>query len=63
MAAPTPAAACSALAALAGVGGQWVVELERGKSRAPIDLLIKTAAAVGYALHVCDDMPRGDRIG
>jgi y4mF family transcriptional regulator len=43
------------LAALAGVGRQWLVEVERGKREAPIGLVIKTLGALGYALDVSDD--------
>jgi transcriptional regulator with XRE-family HTH domain len=45
------------LAKTAGVGRQWVLELERGKSGAPLDLLIKLLAVLGFALDVFDDAP------
>ncbi|MEH2483476.1 y4mF family transcriptional regulator [Nitrobacteraceae bacterium AZCC 2146] len=45
------------LATRAGVGRQWVVELERGKSSAPMDLVMKTLDAIGYVLDVFDDTP------
>jgi hypothetical protein len=34
-----------------------VVKLEQGKSGAPLDLVIKTLAALGYALDAFDDTP------
>ncbi|MBR1003574.1 MULTISPECIES: DUF3320 domain-containing protein [Bradyrhizobium] len=51
------------LAALAGVGRPWLVELEQGKSGAPMDLVIRALTALGYALHLCNETPIGVRIG
>jgi transcriptional regulator with XRE-family HTH domain len=45
------------LATRAGVGRHWLVELERGKSSAPMDLVMKTLDAIGYVLDVFDDTP------
>src|ERR1700737_2780333 len=47
------------LAALAQVGRQWLVELEQGKSGAPMDLVIRALAALGYALHLSNETPVG----
>jgi transcriptional regulator with XRE-family HTH domain len=45
------------LAQQAGVGRQWLVEVEGGKSGAPMDLVIKTLDALGYFLNISDDAP------
>jgi transcriptional regulator with XRE-family HTH domain len=47
------------LAKAARVGRQWVLELEKGKKGAPLDLVINLLDALGYALHVS---PAGVRI-
>ena len=51
------------LAALAGVGRQWVVEFEKGKSGAPMDMVIKVAAVLGYSLNLSSEVSAGVRIG
>jgi transcriptional regulator with XRE-family HTH domain len=51
------------LAGLAQVGRQWLVEFEQGKSGAPIDLVIRALAALGYALHLSNETPVGIGIG
>jgi HTH-type transcriptional regulator / antitoxin HipB len=38
------------LAAKAGVSRQWIVEVEKGKPRAEIGLLLRTLSALGIAL-------------
>jgi transcriptional regulator with XRE-family HTH domain len=45
------------LATQAGVGRQWLIELEGGKSSAPLDLVIETLNALTYGLHISDDAP------
>jgi len=42
----------SQLAEQAGVGRQWLVAVERGKSRAEIGLVLQTLYALGLALSV-----------
>ncbi|MGA7999975.1 MAG: hypothetical protein WCA28_34380 [Bradyrhizobium sp.] len=39
------------------------MELEQGKSGAPIDLVIRPLAALGYALHLSNETPAGVGIG
>jgi transcriptional regulator with XRE-family HTH domain len=43
------------LARQVGVGRQWLIELEGGKSSAPLDLVIRTLDTLTYGLHVSDD--------
>jgi HTH-type transcriptional regulator/antitoxin HipB len=46
------------LASLIGVNRRWVMEVERGKPRAEIDLVLKALAALGLSLSVHrDDTP------
>lgn len=45
------------LATQVGVGRQWLLELEGGKSSAPLDLVIRTLDALTYGLHIYDDTP------
>jgi HTH-type transcriptional regulator / antitoxin HipB len=40
------------LAKKAGVGRQWLVEVEHGKARAEIGLVLRTLAALGLTLSV-----------
>ena len=40
------------LAGRAKVGRQWLVELEKGKARAPFDLVLRTLAAPDLSLAV-----------
>jgi transcriptional regulator with XRE-family HTH domain len=43
------------LALRAGVGRQWVVDLEKGKAAAPLHLLIPTLRVLGLVLRIFDD--------
>jgi HTH-type transcriptional regulator/antitoxin HipB len=43
------------LANQAGVSRQWIVEIEKGKPRAPLELLLRTLRVLGLALLVEDD--------
>jgi y4mF family transcriptional regulator len=45
------------LASRAGVGRQWLTELELGKKGAPLHLVMQTLEALGLALGVSDDAP------
>jgi len=45
------------LAAKVGVSRQWIVEVEKGKSRAEIGLLLRTLGALGIALDAEKDEP------
>lgn len=45
------------LATLAGVSRQWLVELEKGKARAPFNLVMQILAQLGYELRICDVSP------
>ena len=47
------------LAAAAGVGRQWIIELEKGKKGPPLDLVIQVLDALGYALNVDSDVAAG----
>lgn len=38
------------LAETVGVSRQWIVEIEKGKSRAPLGLVLRTLAALGIVL-------------
>jgi len=40
----------AALARRVGVGRQWIVELEKGKPRAPLALVLRTLNALGVVL-------------
>lgn len=48
------------LAQRAGVSRQWIVEVEKGKPRAEIGLLLRTIAALGIALTE-EDQTSGKR--
>lgn len=41
----------ASLARKVGVGRQWIVELERGKSGAPLALVLRTLDALGIVLQ------------
>lgn len=45
------------LALRAGVGRQWVVDLEKGKAAAALQLLIPTLRELGLVLRIFDDTP------
>jgi y4mF family transcriptional regulator len=51
------------LAKAAGVGRQWVLELEKGKKGAPLDLVINVLGALGYTLDVSNDVAAGAPTG
>src|SRR3546814_6128788 len=42
------------LASKIGVGRQWVVEIETGKARAEIGLVLRALGALGIALSIVD---------
>lgn len=48
------------LAAKVGVSRQWIVEVEQGKPRAEIGLLLRTISALGIALDA-EDGPQEDK--
>ena len=53
-----------ALAERIGVSRQWIVEIEQGKPRAEIGLLLKTMAALDLRLEIpADGAPRQPSIG
>jgi HTH-type transcriptional regulator/antitoxin HipB len=43
------------LAQRAGTGRKWIVEIEKGKPRAAIGLVLRTLQALGVSLDVSDD--------
>ena len=43
------------LARKAGVGRQWIVAIEHGKSRAELGLVLRTLAALGLPLTIAPD--------
>ena len=47
------------LATAAGVGRQWVLELEKGKKGPPLDLVIRVLDALGCTLDVSSDVAAG----
>jgi len=49
------------LARKVGVGRQWVVELEKGKPRAPLALVLRTLNALGVALRTDDGAGKAKR--
>jgi transcriptional regulator with XRE-family HTH domain len=51
------------LAKAAGVGRQWVLELEKGKKGAPLHLVINVLDALGYVLDVSNDLAAGAPTG
>ncbi len=51
-----------ALARRVGVGREWIVEVEKGKPRAGIELVLRTLTALGLALAVSEKTaPRAQR--
>ncbi len=46
------------LASKVGVSRQWIVEVEKGKPRAEIGLLLRTLGALGIALEAGKEEPR-----
>ena len=51
------------LATAAGVGRQWVLELEKGKKGPPLDLVIHVLDTLGYTLDVGSDVAAGAPVG
>jgi y4mF family transcriptional regulator len=47
------------LATAAGVGRQWLLELEKGKKGPPLDLVIRVLDALGCSLDVSNDLAAG----
>lgn len=47
------------LASIIGVNRRWVMEVERGKPRAEIDLVLKALAALGLTLSIHRDDTSG----
>jgi HTH-type transcriptional regulator/antitoxin HipB len=46
------------LAAKAGVSRQWIVEVEKGKPRAEVGLILRTLGALGITLDAEKEQPR-----
>jgi HTH-type transcriptional regulator / antitoxin HipB len=46
------------LAATVGVSRQWIVEIEKGKPRAPLELILRTLGALGIALDAQPETPK-----
>ncbi|HET7215395.1 MAG TPA: helix-turn-helix domain-containing protein [Terriglobia bacterium] len=51
------------LAAAVGVSRQWIVEIEKGKARAPLGLVLRTLGALGIVLDARQETPNspGDK--
>jgi HTH-type transcriptional regulator / antitoxin HipB len=49
------------LAGRAGVGRQWLIDVEHGKTRAEMGLVLRTLAALDLALTVTGDDDAGSR--
>ena len=45
------------LAATVGVSRQWIVEIEKGKARAPLGLVLRTLGALGIVLDAQQETP------
>lgn len=45
------------LAATVGVSRQWIVEVEKGKARAPLGLVLRTLGALGIVLDAQQETP------
>jgi HTH-type transcriptional regulator/antitoxin HipB len=45
------------LAATVGVSRQWIVEIEKGKARAPLNLVLRTLGALGIVLDAQQETP------
>lgn len=46
----------AALARAVGVSRQWIVEVEKGKPRAEVGLVLRTLSALGARLEVLDEL-------
>jgi HTH-type transcriptional regulator/antitoxin HipB len=53
----------AALAKKVGVSRQWIVEVEKGKPRAEIGLLLRTIDALGILLAAEKESPENNRDG
>lgn len=49
------------LAATVGVSRQWIVEIEKGKARAPLGLVLRTLGALGIVLDAQQENPASPR--
>lgn len=49
------------LAAAVGVSRQWIVEIEKGKARAPLGLVLRTLGALGIVLDARQETPTSPR--
>ena len=47
----------AALAAKVGVSRQWIIDIEKGKPRAPVDLVLQTFKALGMTLSIDGSPP------
>jgi len=45
------------LAAFVGVSRQWIVEIEKGKARTPLALVLRTLGALGIVLDAQQETP------
>jgi HTH-type transcriptional regulator/antitoxin HipB len=45
------------LAETVGVSRQWIVEIEKGKTRAPLGLVLRTLGALGIVLDAQQETP------
>ena len=48
------------LASRVGVSRQWIVDIEKGKPRAPVDLVLQTFKALGITLSIDAKLPKAD---
>lgn len=48
----------SSLAAKVGVSRQWIINIEKGKPRAAVGLILRTLSALGIVLRTYDEPPR-----
>src|SRR5215469_6056503 len=49
------------LAATVGVSRQWIVEIEKGKARAPLGLVLRTLGALGIVLDAQQETPTSSK--
>ena len=49
------------LAEQVGVSRQWIIDVEKGKPRAALGLVLRTANALGILLDASDEPPRHSR--
>jgi HTH-type transcriptional regulator/antitoxin HipB len=50
-----------ALAEQVGVSRQWIIDVEKGKPRAALSLVLRTVNALGILLDASDEPPRQSR--